>query len=274
MANSNGWGDGASNNNIGWGQGADNVIGWGASHSNSWAGATDIVGVTTPSFTNQYSMLLDGVDESINCGSFSAYDNGDLSVSIWIKKTTMGTLESAIRNTGSSTVAGFSIIFENAFRKVAVARRTRTSDTVTAYLDIGFTLDTWHNIAFTYKDSTRTLKVYRDGILQSTTIGSASTNTASTNLHIGSFNGASNFLSGYMDEISIFNSELSSTDITTIYNSGVPADLTSLSPLSWWRMGDGDTWGGTNWTLIDNGSSGHNATSVNMEQADRVTDIP
>jgi hypothetical protein len=50
MANSNGWGDGAANNTIGWGQGANNTIGWGKSHSLSWAGLTDIVGITTPTF--------------------------------------------------------------------------------------------------------------------------------------------------------------------------------------------------------------------------------
>jgi hypothetical protein len=47
MANSNGWGDGAANNAIGWGQGANNAIGWGDLHAKSWAGATDIVGLTT-----------------------------------------------------------------------------------------------------------------------------------------------------------------------------------------------------------------------------------
>jgi hypothetical protein len=45
MANSNGWGDGAGNNAIGWGQGANNAIAWGDSHAKSWAGATDIVGI-------------------------------------------------------------------------------------------------------------------------------------------------------------------------------------------------------------------------------------
>ena len=44
MANENGWGDGALNNNIGWGKGADNAIGWGAIQADSYAGATDIVG--------------------------------------------------------------------------------------------------------------------------------------------------------------------------------------------------------------------------------------
>jgi hypothetical protein len=51
MANSNGWGDGAANNAIGWGQGANNAIGWGDIHADSWAGLTDIVGITTPPFT-------------------------------------------------------------------------------------------------------------------------------------------------------------------------------------------------------------------------------
>lgn len=49
MANSNGWGDGAANNAIAWGQGANNAIGWGDSHAKSWAGLTDIVGITTDS---------------------------------------------------------------------------------------------------------------------------------------------------------------------------------------------------------------------------------
>ena len=48
MANSNGWGDGSANNAIGWGQGAvNNSKNWGDSHAKSWAGLTDIVGVTT-----------------------------------------------------------------------------------------------------------------------------------------------------------------------------------------------------------------------------------
>ena len=44
MANANGWGDGASNNDIGWGKGADNAIGWGSVYSVSSAGLTDIIG--------------------------------------------------------------------------------------------------------------------------------------------------------------------------------------------------------------------------------------
>ena len=46
MPNSNGWGDGAANNSISWGQGASNAVGWGDSHGKSYAGLTNIVGIT------------------------------------------------------------------------------------------------------------------------------------------------------------------------------------------------------------------------------------
>jgi hypothetical protein len=56
MANANGWGDGASNNTIGWGQGANNTIGWGDIHADSWAGLTDIVG-TIPFDTDAQAFI-------------------------------------------------------------------------------------------------------------------------------------------------------------------------------------------------------------------------
>ena len=49
MANENGWGDGSSNNAIGWGQGANNATGWGSSQATSWSGLTNIVGSSVDS---------------------------------------------------------------------------------------------------------------------------------------------------------------------------------------------------------------------------------
>ena len=51
MSNKNGWGDGASNNTIGWGQGANNYIGWGSSELVSYEGLTNIVGAFTTEWT-------------------------------------------------------------------------------------------------------------------------------------------------------------------------------------------------------------------------------
>lgn len=63
------WGQGSKNNNIGWGQGAvNNGISWGASHSESWAGDTDIVGIDP----NQ--VIIDAFKERVSTdgGTFEA----------------------------------------------------------------------------------------------------------------------------------------------------------------------------------------------------------
>jgi hypothetical protein len=83
---------------------------------------------------------------------------------------------------------------------------------------------------------------------------------------------------GYMrnnckiDELAIWDSD-QSANISNIYNSGSPLDLSGLSssPLHWWRMGDGDTYP----FLSDTGSQA-NCTFImsNMTAADIVNDVP
>ena len=60
MANSNGWGDGAANNTIGWEQGANNAIGWGSVYAVSSAGRTDIIGASATAPVNTVAPLVSG----------------------------------------------------------------------------------------------------------------------------------------------------------------------------------------------------------------------
>ncbi len=47
---------------------------------------------------------------------------------------------------------------------------------------------------------------------------------------------------GKVDELAILDTELSSSDVTTLYNSGAPTDLSSNSDvINWYRFGDGNT---------------------------------
>ena len=62
MANSNGWGDGAANNNIGWGKGAINAIGWGSVYASSNAGRTDIIGTSATTPVNTVAPVISGSD--------------------------------------------------------------------------------------------------------------------------------------------------------------------------------------------------------------------
>ena len=75
-----------------------------------------------------------------------------------------------------------------------------------------------------------------------------------------------------VDEIAIWNSD-QSANISTIYNSGTPFDLSTLAaqPKHWWRMGDGDTY-----PNLQDGGTAANCTFVmyNMTSADIVNDVP
>lgn len=84
--------------------------------------------------------------------------------------------------------------------------------------------------------------------------------------------GSGRYFPGKIDEVAIWESDQTS-NIATIYNGGNgPADLSSLNPLHWYRMGDGtgdtDSGGGTPasgdtiGTVVDQGSGSNNATAV------------
>ena len=88
--------------------------------------------------------------------------------------------------------------------------------------------------------------------------------TNSINFQISCRNGTADRYAGNIDEVAIFNSELSAANAATIYNSGLPASLSSFSPLGWWRMGEGDTYP----TLTDSGSGSNDGTMTNMLSGD------
>ena len=75
---------------------------------------------------------------------------------------------------------------------------------------------------------------------------------------------------GFMDEVALWDSALTSSNVTAIYNSGVPNDLSALSPVNWWRMGDIN--GASGVTITDQGSGSNNATLTNGPTYS--TDVP
>jgi hypothetical protein len=125
----------------------------------------------------------------------------------------------------------------------------------------------WFHVVATYDGSETAsgLKVYVNADASSLTnnsLGSYSgMPSTGGNLEIGRFANGHSFFNGLVDEVAVFNSALSASDVTAIYNSGVPADLTSYSPVGWYRMGDND--GGTGTTITDQGSGGNDGTLTN-----------
>lgn len=137
----------------------------------------------------------------------------------------------------------------------------------------------WAHVAVTY-DGTGIggLKIYWDTVrVDDTDIVNGSyvaMENTGADINIARFTGVSTELAeGYFDEVAIFNSELSQVNIDSIYNLGKPNDLTSLNPLSWWRMGDGASLASFGqWTMPDLGS-GNNFAYL-PSSVSRSFDVP
>ena len=82
-------------------------------------------------------------------------------------------------------------------------------------------------------------------------------------------------MSGFIDEVGFFNDD-QSANISTIYGTGIPNDLSLYSPISWYRMGEAANYSGGQWTLTDQGSGGNDGTSLNIPAppTQPSTDVP
>ena len=236
---------------------------------------------TPPSFTNTKSILLDGVDDYVNVGSSSLGITSAISVSAWVKIPTTNTGGGgtniqviACEDTTSSGQRNWNMFWRGTgfnYFGWAIHHTNLSSSSVTT---TGITPNDgqWHHLLGTYDGTTNSngIKLYVDGVLNvQGTAGSTGLNSfSSSEPTIGALtNGSAWRLEGNIDEVAVWNSDRNA-DASTIYNNGVPNDISSLSPLSWWRCGDGDTAP----TLTDNGSGGNDGTMTNFTNFS--TDVP
>ena len=83
-----------------------------------------------------------------------------------------------------------------------------------------------------------------------------------------------NYGEAILDEVAIFDDNLSTAKVQSIYNSGTPTDLSSEQYLiGYWR--NGDTAGTSVFpTIEDYSSEGNDGTMTNMTSGDIITDVP
>ena len=231
------------------------------------------------SFTNVYSLDFDGVDDYVvsNAAYTHLSSATAMSVSLWFKSsnyTTLGRLlfvgkhveikqNSALY---SNTQGTFSYILKGNFGNAFATLGGATN------LGVGNLVDgNWHHICFTWDGSTNTAIVYEDGVAKVTNTSANGTlnNSTTEKYSVGAQNNGSNPIDGLVDEVAIWTTALSSSDVTAIYNSGVPNNLNDLNttPTTWWRFEEGS---GT--TAIDSGTGGNNGTLKNGTAYS--TDVP
>ena len=193
-------------------------------------------------FENQYSMAFDGVDDYIQApldgtstgGILAAtYSDIDLTISLWFK------LNSS-QNKHGIFQWGNQLADPTPFISLV---QWVTPDRVRFYVDgtyqtmVNVNLGQWYNIVLTRTASDNTYRGYLDGVEFFAYDDGGSIPIAfwdsATDIYLsaGYFGGAA----CNIDEVAVWNSV---KDVATIYNSGVPGDLSSLNPTAWYRMGD------------------------------------
>ena len=236
-------------------------------------------------YNNKYALDFDGTDDHVDCGGASTFSftNGSgndepFSISAWVK------LDSVDRARVVGKDDDTNLTREYLFGTDGDSKFTMflgsASHNLYVRLNSASSTGTWYHWVATYdgSNSASGITLYVDGATpaQSDVSGGtyAGMPAGGGPLRIGLFGVNDSVMNGLADEVAIFDSELSASDVTAIYNSGEPADLSSHSPVGWWRMGDGGTWDGSNWTIPDASTNSNAGTTANMAEDDRVTDVP
>jgi len=244
------------------------------------------------SFENLYSFEFDGSTDFIETTStYSELDGGTkLTLSVWIKPISgPPILEYIISNPRNATANQhqFALTLYEGFN-VQLDVQGHNSQYVVGDIN-AITYGAWnHILACVDLDRTTGTEgaIFINGVDETTTslMGTLSSfYTATDALHIGvDANGGYNPFNGNIDELAIWSGQdyRGASEVSAIYNSGVPSDLNNTSgiaqPTTWYRMGDAATWTGREWELTDQGSAGINALSqtIPAPPSQPSTDVP
>ena len=244
---------------------------------------------------NSYSLNFDsGSSDYIDCGDSDTFSFGDgtsdspFSVSAWIK-TTVGTNKGIISKYGSGNDKEW-ILYVVGPNKIQLGlwdNNTSVYQLRRGNTDVN--TGEWFHVLATYDgrggDGTNTntanqgIKIYINGVEESAyTDGKAGNYEAMHNtiapVQIGAYVAIANF-DGQISNTEIWGTELTSTEVLKIYNSGVPSDLSNFnpSPIAWWSLGSDSYFNGSNWICPDLIGS-NNGTSSNMDDDALIGDAP
>lgn len=209
------------------------------------------------SFPNQYSISLDGTDDYMDIPDSTALETTAFTWSAWFYCTAINRYNIIVDSaTDAGVFQGYEIFVVNSTNKIRFASY-HASDAIDSTTAV--TANNWFHVVATHESGSD--KLYVNGSLEASGSASNFSTTDAVNLRIGSSKVFGLHHRGLIDEVSFFNSALSASNVADIYNSGVPNDISSLSPVGWWRMGDNNSGSGT--TITDQGSGGNDGTLTN-----------
>lgn len=238
-----------------------------------WTGSTwtEIVSDnSSASFTNGYSLSLDGTDDYASFSPVNIPD-GPRTISAWVNFSNVsGTFNTILGSSLGIQPRGLHWSPSNGYVYFYGADEIGRYKNYTGSI----TTNTWYHVMVVDNDSgsSGNFEIYVNGTDIGTPTPSANT-TAPLAIDLEYIGRGRNYFPGLIDEVAIWNSD-ESANISQIRDTSgsnpVPGDLSLMTnqPLHWWRMGDNDSGS----TITDQGSAGVDATLQN--QASFSTTVP
>ena len=219
------------------------------------------------------SFNFDGSNDYIDCGTDSSLNiTGNLSVSTWFKTSNTGSNKVIVnRDTGASNRV-WQIAINSSNKVIAQFRGASTAQAtspLTTYAD-----GKWHHAVAVYEPSV-SVKLYIDGDLvdtDTTSIPASLTDAASTPLYIGAYSSfASEKFNGEISNNQVWDTNLSASQVTELYNNGVPLTtaIATDNLKAWYKLDNTATFS-TNWSVPDASGNGNTGTSSGMTEQNLV----
>tara|TARA_R110002051_G_scaffold6373_1_gene31041 strand:- start:260 stop:1534 length:1275 start_codon:yes stop_codon:yes gene_type:complete len=259
---------------------------------------TIILNVSTPPFANTKSIQFNnqdylGANASLLDGVLGRTGNGAgssdaWSMSFWLKPTNSSSGRVLVyfgsNDTANSGFIEVRLTSTNKLRLQYGSSNNYLRVQSTTVLSVG----TWQHITICYDGGTTgassadisnyygRFNMFIDGVSETTNNSHNNYGWSSAisgqNFRVGKLVSGNTLNGEKIDELAIWDTD-QSANISDIYNSGVPFDLSTLTtaPTHWWRMGDGDTFP----DLQDSGTAANCVfVMYNMTAGDIVNDVP
>jgi hypothetical protein len=211
------------------------------------------------------ALSFDGVDDYVDCGSDQSLDVTELTWSLWIKRaeTTYTNERALISNEGGgvNTRGTYALQIDVGSQRQDKIQFVRHGDSTWPLSKIAIRDTDWHYIAVT-RNSSGDVVIYIDGKPDST--GTIGTSTAYTKTVIGAGHTAYSNFKGLIDEVSLYNRDLSGEEIWGNMHNRLAGDEAGL--VGYWDFDEGE--GQIVYDLSGNGNDGQLGSTPEVDAGD------
>lgn len=172
------------------------------------------------------ALLFGGTDEYVNLGNIADFERTDsFSIEFWFKTLTSSPEMIMSKMLNSGTFRGWNIFIENGSITTALISDNASINRLQLKTNSAYNNGTFHHCVITYNGSSDIsgLNIYIDGVdVPTTTVTNNLSSTISNNVdcQISGRNGSNLVFNGTIDEVIIYEEEISISIVTSRYNLG------------------------------------------------------